>query len=177
MVQLLCLIHSSRNYDGNLLATWWQPMVAGDCHHIALRRQWLPVHCQCVATIANGCQRLATFSNCLKKLPSVAVVTCIVNMLRISLQMWWQLHSKAVTNGRNVLMSNGNAVTTRWQCGDVVASPVWAWHFLKHSSVVRHSNYGLTTPLEILVFFAQGKNKAQWSLTAILFTGFDFLKK
>ena len=64
----------------------------------------LSVHCQCVAIIANGCQRLATFSNCLKKLPNVALVTSIVNELRMSLQL---LHGKAVTNGLNVLTSNG----------------------------------------------------------------------
>ena len=77
-VRVLSPIHTSRNYAGNLLSTRWQPMVAGDCHHIAPRRQWSPVRCQYIAIIVNGCQRLATFSNCLKKLPSVAVVTLLV---------------------------------------------------------------------------------------------------
>ena len=37
----------------------------------------LPVCCQYVAIIVNGRQRLATFSNCLKKLPSVAMVSTL----------------------------------------------------------------------------------------------------
>ena len=34
-----------------MLATCWQPMVAGDCPHIALRRQWSPVRCQYIASV------------------------------------------------------------------------------------------------------------------------------
>ena len=67
--------YTSRNFAGNLLATWWQPIVAGDCQHIATRRQWSPGRCHYVAIIVIGRQRLATFSNCLKKLPSVAMVS------------------------------------------------------------------------------------------------------
>ena len=69
--------------DGNRWL-WWK------YHHIALvgnDRKY-------IAIIVNGCQRLATFSNCLKKLPSVdvvaavAVVSSIVNELLVSFQLF-----------------------------------------------------------------------------------------
>ena len=50
MVNALSPFYTSRNFAGNLLATWWQPIVAGDCQHIATRRQWSPGRCHYVAT-------------------------------------------------------------------------------------------------------------------------------
>ena len=75
--QSICPFHTSRNCAGNR----WLRGIATTLPSVANQLQY-------IAVIVNGCQRLATFSNCLKKLPSVAVVSSIVNELLVSLQLF-----------------------------------------------------------------------------------------
>ena len=120
----ICPIHTIRNCAGNVLATWWQPTVVGNCHHIALivnDRQYVA---STLSSIVNACQTTETLGDFLELFKKIAVVASIVNELLVSLQQFWQcckrspIHLHQVVNdlrsqpGNNVVATFGNSVTT-----------------------------------------------------------------